>query len=395
MNDVSVIGKQLKKFREDRDYTQEELAERAGLASRDIIAKLEQGRRQSARLTTLIKLANALDVDLSALTDKRDRMGADRDGGSVLALRNALLSSSFLPDLDDGHDGEPTPLADIRTAVDDACRRYWAGDFPMLVAQLPGLIAEARLSHSAHGESAIYPLAMAYDLAASVMVHLGRDDLAAIGAERAITTAHGGSDELLWATLHGTYAWVMLHQARLDDAERLAATMAQRIEPSFSSPAAHVAVWGNLLMTALAPAAAAGRDVAEYISLAAAGAERLGGQVPFYNSSFGPATVAMQATHAYAVLRKPDKALKASRRIHPGDVTGISYGRHLLDVAQVQLDVRHYQAAIERLQEARALSVVWFRHQGIAHSLVRAIREEETRPSLGLRSLMKSLDAER
>ncbi|WP_406313336.1 helix-turn-helix domain-containing protein [Streptosporangium sp. NBC_01639] len=393
MNDGSSIGNQLKRIREDQDLTQEELAERAGL-SRDIIAKLEQGRRKSARLTTLIKLANALDVDLSKLTDKRDRMGADRDGGSVLALRDALLSPSFLPNLDDGHDGEPTPLGDIKAAVDDACRRYWAGEFPALVAQLPGLIAEARLAHSALGPAAVYPLAMAYDLAASIMVHLGRDDLAAIGAERAITTAHGGGDELLWATLHGTYAWVMLHQARLQDAERLAATMAQRIEPSFSAPATHVAVWGNLLMTALAPAAAAGRDVAEYISLATAGAERLGERVPFYNSSFGPATVAMQATHAYTVRREPDKALKASQRIHPGEVTGISYGRHLLDVAQAHFDARRHATAVQRLQEAQALSPVWFRHQGVARSLVREIREEEMRLSPAVRLLVRSLDIE-
>ncbi|WP_248961996.1 hypothetical protein [Sphaerisporangium perillae] len=158
---------------------------------------------------------DALDAELSALIGKRDRMGAERAGGGVLALRDALLSPSYLPDLDDGHGGEPTRLEDIAAAVDSACARYWRGDFPWLVAHLLGLIAEARLTHSAVGESALYPLVMAYDLAASLMVHLGRDDLAAIGAERAITTAHGGNDELLWATLHGTYAWVLLHQGRM------------------------------------------------------------------------------------------------------------------------------------------------------------------------------------
>jgi transcriptional regulator with XRE-family HTH domain len=390
MNDGSTMGRRLKRTRQDRGLTQEQLAERSGL-SRDIIAKLEQGRRHSARLTTIMRLANALDAEYGDLIGKRDRMGADRDGGSVLALRDALVSPEFLPGADDGHHGEPTPLGDIAAAVDDACRRYWTGDFGWLLSQLPGLIGEARLTHAAVGEPAVYPLAMAYDLAASIMVHLGRDDLAAIGAERAITTAHASGDELLWATLHATYAWVLLHQARLDEAERLAGGMAQRIEPAFSAPDAHIAAWGNLLMMALAPAAAAGRDFTDYITLAAAGAERLGKRVGIYNSVFGPATVAMQATHAYAVRREPDKALIASRSIGPGQVSGIAYGSHLLDVAQAHLDARHRATAVQRLQEAQALSPVWFRHQRVALTLVDEIRAAETRMSPGVRSLVNAL----
>lgn len=287
--------------------------------------------------------------------------------------------------------GEPTDLAELQGAVEAAADAYWRGDFGALLAQLPGLIGEARLTHSAVGAAAVRPLALAYDLGASLMVHLGRGDVAAIGAERAIRVAHGGDDELLWVTLHATYAWVLLHQARLAEAERLAALMAARIEPSFSGDAQRVAAWGNLLMTALAPAAAARRDVSEYISLARAGAERIGHRVVLYQTSFGPATVAMQATHAYTVLGEPARALEAARKIRPGDLRGISYGRHLLDVAQAHHDARHRRAAVERLQAARDLSPVWFRHQGVARALVRCIREEETRPSAAVRSLARSL----
>lgn len=390
MTDASTIGTRLRAARRSAGLTQEELAEAANL-SRDLIAKLEQDKRKSARLTSLMKLANALDVELSALVGKRDQLGADRDGGSILALRDTLLSPSLLPDIDDGHDGEPTPLPEIRQAVADACGAYWSGAFPSLIARLPGLITEARLTHASIGADAVYPLAMAYDLAASVMVHLGRDDLAAISAERAITTARTGNDEMLWATLHATYAWVLLHQARLQEAEQLAASMAARIEPSFSAPAQHIAAWGNLLITALAPAAAGGRDVADYAAMAAAGAERLRGTVKIYNSSFGRGRVAEQETHAYTVLRDPGRALGASRRVHPGDLTGIAYGRHLLDVAQAHMDSRHLKTATERIIEARSQSEIWFRHQAIARDLVETIREEEARPSPAIRSLAHSL----
>jgi hypothetical protein len=75
---------------------------------------------------------------------------------------------------------------------------------------------------------------------------------------------------------------VLLHQGRLAEAEELAVAVADRIEPSFSAPAEHVAAWGHLLMMALAPAAAAGRDVSGYIALASAGAERIGRNVAVY-----------------------------------------------------------------------------------------------------------------
>lgn len=390
LSETGTIGSRLKTLRREQNLTQEELAEASGV-SRDLIAKLEQGRRESARVTTLMKIANALDVDLSDLTGKRDRIGGDRDGGRVLALRDALISPTILPGMDAQDDGEPTPQAELERAVAAASGLYWKGDFGALLARLPGLIVEARRTFAQAGPAAVRPIALAYDLGASLMVHLGRDDLAAIGAERAIVAAHGGDDELLWATLHGTYSWVLLHQARLAEAEELAASMAARIEPSFSGDTDRVAAWGNLLITALAPAAAARRDVREYISLATAGAERLGGRVGVYQTSFGPSSVAMQATHAYTVLREPGRALDAARRVRPGDLMGISRGRHLLDVAQAHADARHRRTAIERLQEARDLSPVWFRHQGVARSLVREIREEETRPSPAIRSLATTL----
>lgn len=383
------IGARLRQLRRDAMLTQEELAERAGV-SRDLVAKLEQGTRQSARLISLVRLADALDVGLSELLGKRAHLDGKRDDASVLAIRDVLLSPSLLPGLEPD-DAEPTALAELKGAVAAAGRAYWAGKFAELAAALPALIMDARASMAGVGPAAAAPLALAYDLAASLMVHMGKDDLAAISAERAITAAASGDDELLHATLHGTYAWVLLHQGRLAAAEQLAARMAARLEPSFSAPDTHIAAWGNLLMTALAPAAVAGRDVSQYISLAGAGAERIGHRVSLYQTSFGPATVAMQAVHAYTVRREPGLALEAARKIRAGDLQGISYGRHMLDVAQAHVDAGHVKTAIGLLTQARTLAPVWFRHQGIARSLVRELVEHSQRMSPALRTLARSV----
>ena len=58
----------------------------------DLIAKLEQGRKQSARVTSLIKLADALDVDLSELVGKRPRLNTD-DDARVMAAQSARSRS--------------------------------------------------------------------------------------------------------------------------------------------------------------------------------------------------------------------------------------------------------------------------------------------------------------
>ncbi len=257
---------------------------------------------------------------------------------------------------------------------------------------MPPLIGEARLTSQTAGPPAHSLLAQSYELAAFLMVHMGKEDLGALAAERAFTSAVPSNDELLHAIVQGTYAWVLLHQGRLAQSEKLAVTVADRMEPSFSAPSKTIAVWGNLLMTALAPAAAAGHDFSQYVALASAGAERLRRKVNIYQTSFGPALVHMQACHAYAVTRDPANALAAARRLHPGDLAGISYGRHLLDVAQAHTDARHSHAETAVLTQARALAPVWFRHQGIARSLVTDLCEQQKRLSPTLRELATSLD---
>jgi transcriptional regulator with XRE-family HTH domain len=385
------LGARIRRKRRENSLTQEELAEISGI-SLDMISKIEQERRHP-RLPVLFKLARALDTPLSELIDSKPRLAGRDEGASVLAIRDTLLSPAVIPGigLDDDH-GEPASIPQVRATLDEASGHYWSGDFAKLAALLPPLITEARLAAETTSEQASSLLAQAYDLAAALMVHLGKDDLAAIAAERAITAATASGDEMLHAMELGSYAWILLHHGRLSEAEQIAATTAERIEPAFSASDQHLAVYGSLLMNALAPAAAAGRDVTQYISLASAAAARIGRRVKIYQTSFAPATVHMQDCHAHAVTRNPAKALAAARNIKPGDLTGISYGRHLLDVAQAYADARHPKAATTVLTQAHAQSPTWFRHQGIARSLLDDIYEQETRISPALRNLGASVD---
>ncbi len=389
---TATIGDQLRRLRAERGLTQEGLAGQAGV-SVDLVKKLEQGKRESARLTTLVKLANALDVPLAELTDKRPRLngGGDR---LVLGLRDALLSTDLLVGLDPMDDAQPTPLPLLDAAVERIWAHYWSGRFTDLARALPGLIAEARLTRHSAGTAAVPALAQTYSAAACLLVHLGREDLAAVGAERAIATAAAGDDELLWATMHGTCAWALISQARHADAERVAIGAAERIEPRFSTAAMeHLAVWGGLVLWAMAAAVEGGRTDAalDYIALSRVGAARMEHDRHDYQVNFGPTQVAMQATYAHATAGEPDKALAAARGVRRSDLHTISYGRHLLDVAQAHADARRDDTAVGVLHEAKDLAPVWFRHQVVARNLVAGIRERKARPSAALRDLVQAL----
>ena len=393
---TETIGDRLRRIRRDVALTQEQLSASSGV-SKDLIAMLEQNRRQSARITTLAKLANALDVEMSELLDRRPRLEGGMDA-SVLAIRDALLSPAYLPGFDSDDSGAPTPPAELRQAVATGWQHYWSGRFTELAAMLPGLIGEARHARSTDAVAASAVLAQSYQLAACLLTQLGKDELAAIGAERAIQAAREGNDELQWATLHGTYSWIMLHEARYDQAEALALRVAEQIEPAVSKATSeHLTVWGALLLNAMAPAAAAGRGTAalDHINVSRAASARLDRDRLDYNVNFGPTQVAMQSTYAHATLGEPGKALKAAEGVHREDLRPISYGAHLIDVAAAQAEARRRRDAVGTLLQARQVAPTWFRHQGLARSLVTELVDANQQLSPALRGLARELRVER
>ena len=61
-----MLSKRLKELRKQHDWTQQKLAEKAGL-SFNAITKIEQGVAEHPTLKTLLKLANAFGVGLDEL----------------------------------------------------------------------------------------------------------------------------------------------------------------------------------------------------------------------------------------------------------------------------------------------------------------------------------------
>lgn len=379
----STIAGRLKELREDRGLTQPELAERSGISAAGIAA-IEQGRR-SPVTATVYALARGLDVPAALLLDRHDRLPASAPGAGILAVRDALQDPAELPGMDDG-DGEPVTLTYLEGAVADGWRMYWRGDLTGLAALLPGLIGQARAARPARGIPAAGPLAQAYQLAACLMVHMGDDNLAYAAAYRGIRAAGEGDDPLRSAALYGTASWALLHQGRLADAERVAVRAADRIGAGPDDACPHRTVHGSLLLTAVAPAAAAGDAAmaAEYLAAAMAGAAPYaGGDRHDLECNYGPTQCAMQVTHAQAVLHRPRQALAAARRVRREDLRAISWGALHLDIAQARMDGRDVPGAKDALWTAYQVSRDWARAQGpfrvLAAALVRVSLDDRTR----------------
>src|SRR5689334_5214600 len=101
MRETAGIGERIRWLRIGRrpKLTQRELAERAGV-SVELISKLEQGAKQTALLTSLNKIARALDVEVSALVAGPVRVDTAAGAGEptgFLSIRRAITTT-----LDDG-----------------------------------------------------------------------------------------------------------------------------------------------------------------------------------------------------------------------------------------------------------------------------------------------------
>ena len=65
-----MISKNLKKYRIELGLSQDALARKADLPYSTLI-KLESGNRKDPRLSTLIKLANALEISIDKLVNRK------------------------------------------------------------------------------------------------------------------------------------------------------------------------------------------------------------------------------------------------------------------------------------------------------------------------------------
>ena len=361
-----MIGERIRMLRRGV-YTQNDLAAAADV-SVDVIRKLEQGRRHTASIATLQRIAGALCVELAALLGpSRLGLGTGADQPEVIAIRDALTS---VDDLLGELDGAEAPdLAELSRAVTYAWGLYWAGRYEPLAAMLPRLLAEAAsATHDATASEAGQAAELAaqvHAIAAETLLGFDALDLGYVAAREAVRWAEAASDPLQAAATRIGLGHVLLRQGRFVDVERVCVATAESLQPRGEVSAAYLSVYGGVLLRGATAAARQGRAGAARDLLAEATTVTARTRVDRmdYEIGFGPSYLVMQSTECAVVTEDYVAAAELARRMPPDAAMPLAARcRHLLDVAHAQLRLGHARVAESPLLTMEQAAPEWTLH---------------------------------
>ncbi|MEU0986551.1 helix-turn-helix domain-containing protein [Streptomyces sp. NPDC005953] len=395
------LGDRLGRLRRLGDQTQEGLAERAGV-SVDVIRKLEQRRKHSARLPTLHALAKGLGVELTALLGDPPGVpsNGDADPPQLVAVRRAIMPPLFAP-LPEPADAKALTLALVKKAIAEGWTLYHRAEFGRLMDVLPEVLADARFlaavgtaDQRATGQAA---LGKALQLGGHLAIRMGKTDLALSALERAMVAAEQSSDPLLAPMISNSVAWNYQRQNRLPDAERLAVHAADSLSREGVTTLEGMRVWGGLVMSAATSVARSGdyETAGSMMHTAEVAAGRLG-RLPSTAdgrmvSVFSRSSVRIERVRLAVQHARPDEALTLARGMRLSSDTPVSWRTWLLlDVARAHTDLGNAEGAVRALQSLRRVAPGWMRHHTLAVSIVSDLWAGPVRPS-GLRSLAEFL----
>lgn len=392
------IGENIGRLRWLSDLTQEELADRAGV-SVDLIRRLEQGNRNAARLSSLYRIAAALDVPLLALFGHDTVLQPDdrHDGGSINALREVLT-----PENGDRPEEAPSSSAELEPLVADTWRNYRTGHFSRLAAMLPGLLASAeQAAREAVAQDRARThllLSDAYNVTSAVLAQLGYLDLAYIAARKAVDAAKETEDARAAAVAVNALIWILMRQGRFTTAEQTALRTADTIEPRFGvTDPSHLAAWGSLLWSAAGSAVRNDRfeQADGLLREMRIIVDRVDQDSRDPRVVFGPSAVTMWATEIAVEREDYGEALALAEQVPPhGHVPLLTRTHHLLEVATAQAHTRPLSDALATLLEVKKLAPEWMRYQLLARETVRMLLSKRgaSRRTDGLRELAIDLN---
>ncbi|MER7014583.1 helix-turn-helix transcriptional regulator [Saccharopolyspora sp. NPDC000359] len=388
------IGDRIRQLR-GKLYTQRELADKAGV-SVDLVRKLEQGTRTSARVENLHKLARALDVTLADLIGPA-RIPDQAPQEGAVELRHAVT------DLDDligpPADIDPLGVTDAQRAEVYAWGIYWSGDHDAAAAALPTLIYGLRAGYATANLADKPPLAYALSrtlwAAGSTLMHLRHNDAASAATRWAVRLAAEGDDPWMHATVKGSLAWQLMVAGRYTESMTLTERAADDIEPDGSALAPHLSAYGSLLMQSGNAAARAGKAAAarDYLDAAAEVARRLGEDRNDYSTTFGPSLIAMQSADVHIALGDYDRAVDAAATMpnQGAALPTMAHCRHLADRALAHVRLGQPETALPLMTTAVQSSPNWAKRQQLPKVVVRELLHTTKQRSSALRNLASTL----
>jgi transcriptional regulator with XRE-family HTH domain len=385
MSDATSPAEQIRGLRRQQQWTQEELAERAGLSVTTIKKAECRDPGKTVTTATLHAIARALDVTTTELYADRPpapMLEAEPDHQALARLRAAIappatLDGTPLPLPSDG----PVDLEAIRARVQRAEAVYRADRYDDVAEALPAMLADAhRAVAEEDSDEAYRTRSLVLQMAGRYLTQVRQIDLALTPLGAAVRDAAHAGDRVSACNAVDGQGWALTRQGRLAEAERLSTVTADEMEPRSIRHAApdELAAWGHILFRA---SAAAIRDNAadrarELLRAAESAAAALGRETDCW-ATFGPLTTAQKSIEFSLLEGKPDHVLRDAERLprvqDVGDVTPINWERHRLDVASAKLATRDPEGATGVLTGVLHRAPHWLQRQRSAYETVQGI----------------------
>ncbi|MCC9309939.1 helix-turn-helix domain-containing protein [Kitasatospora sp. RB6PN24] len=383
--DAGGIGRRIAYWRVRRGHTQEQLGRLVGMSQRGV-QDIERGERQNdPRVSLVEKFAAALQVRVEDLLSNNPLTSAAQclDSTEISAIRAALLSpdvllpglvvDTFRPDVDR-----------LRRNVAYGWTAFQYARFASLGRVLPPLISEAAAT-SATAEpgarQAAFSLqSLAYQLVVAVAVKYGDPVLAAMAADRAMTTADRSDDPVAMAGAARHLVDAMTHQDRAAIGVQLAGAMAERLEVDLVERGPQgVTMLGMLHLKGAVGAATLGSStmVTDLLDAAGESAERLGGDDNVLWTAFGPTNCAFHSVACLVALGEGSKAVAVARSIAPHRWQALPRERRalfLVDLSRARMQSGQPAQALETLLDAEREAPEEVRCRPRTHQLVRDLR---------------------
>ncbi|MFI6580936.1 helix-turn-helix domain-containing protein [Embleya sp. NPDC050493] len=394
---TATLGENVRSYRRRAGYSQEQLAEAAGL-SLGTIRKVEQGG--TLRMESLHTIARALGLQTSTLlaADAPEPVRSDDPNRlHLIELRKALTPPVGLS-ARSPEPGEEPSIPALRRAVLDGAKLYHADRYQSVALLLPGLLRDTDRAVEYHSDgedhaSALITRSEAYQVAGRFLTQTRHYDLAYQALASAIADARAAGDTLSAASGVVGLCWLLLRQGRLDDTETLAMTTAEAIEPRMSTATREqLAAWGWLALRGAAGAVRNNRpeDARDHLRMATTAAAAVGVERTDYyrhGVTFGPVTVAMKSVEDAVITGDSRTALRlaeegplsAKGRRNAGQPSGDNWNRHRLDLGQAHVLLGDHQNGMDELKQVRAVSPEWLRHQAMARDVMRGILRKRKR----------------
>ena len=386
------IGQRVAWYRARRGLTQEVLA---GMVDRttDWLSKVENGRAPLDRISVVKTLADALDVTVGDLLGEPSLVEwiPDSSSRTVTLLREALMDYPALTPALSG--AVPTPVADLRSGVEDAWGAYQASRFAYVTTRLPSILAGARAAVRAAEPSdeqreAQRMLALAYHAASATLTKVGEADLAWIASDRGLSAAEESGDPAVLASLLRSVAHALLANGRYKAAADVASRAADRLggAPFADGPLRWSLIGSLYLVGAMAAARADdGGEARTFLARARQVGQQLGHDANHGWTAFGPTNVAVHNLSVAVELGDLQTAAAIAPTVDARGLPVERRVRHALEVAKVYTATGMEHDALNVVLHAERDAPEQVRYHYIARELVLTwLRRSPTpQPELG------------